>query len=221
MNKRRQRLMLWVVLLITAGFVSLSVFVHIYPDLSIDLRLSRDIQRHQNSFIDALMYAISTPGYMPESVIMVGLTALLFFLCKYKKAAGFILLTGVSGLVSTIVKVLVNRPRPSDTLVRIVKKTAQQSFPSGHVLFYVVFFGFMMLLMMQLEGVPKWIKYPIIVISAFLIFTIPVSRIYLGAHWFTDVVGGFLLGLICLYVLSWFYLRKPANAAEAPVAETK
>lgn len=221
MNKRRQRLMLWVVLLITAGFVALSVFVHIYPDLSIDLRLSRDVQRHQNAFIDGLMYAISTPGYMPESVIMVGLTAMLFFLYKYKKAAGFTLLTGVSALVSTIVKVLVNRPRPSDTLVRIVKKTAQQSFPSGHVLFYVVFFGFMMLLMLQLEGMPKWIKYPVIIISSFLIFTIPVSRIYLGAHWFTDVVGGFLLGLVCLYVLSWFYLRKPANAAEAPVAETK
>lgn len=213
--------MLWIVVLIAAGFMALSVFIHIYPDLSIDLRLSRDIQRHQDAFFDALMYAISTPGYMPESVIMVSATALLLYLYRYKKAAIFVLLTGLSALVSTIIKALVNRPRPSDTLVRIMKKTAQQSFPSGHVLFYVVFFGFIILLMLQLEGISKWVKYPVIIISAFLIFTVPVSRIYLGAHWFTDVIGGFLSGLVCLYVLSWFYLRRTANAAEAPVAETK
>ncbi|TWR28099.1 phosphatase PAP2 family protein [Mucilaginibacter achroorhodeus] len=221
MNQRRQRILLFVLLLITVGFVALSVVVHIYPDLSIDVRFSRDIQEHQNETIDGLMYAISTPGYMPESVIMVLGTALIFFLFKYKKAAGFVLLTSLSGLVSTIVKAVVNRPRPSDTLVRIVKKTAQQSFPSGHVLFYVVFFGFMILLMLQLEKVPKWIRYPVIVVSTFLIFTIPISRIYLGAHWFTDVVGGFLLGLPCLYVLAYYYLRKPADRQEAPVAETK
>jgi membrane-associated phospholipid phosphatase len=46
-----------------------------------------------------------------------------------------------------------------------------------------------------------------------LIFTIPVSRIYLGAHWFTDVLGGFMLGLICLYILSYLYLKKKQMAA--------
>ncbi|RFZ95505.1 PAP2 family protein [Mucilaginibacter conchicola] len=221
MNKRRQRILLFVLLLISVGFIALSVVVHIYPQLSIDLKFSREIQEHQNPFIDTMMYLISTPGYMPESVILVLSTALVFFLFKYKKAAGFVLLTGVSGLVSTIVKALVNRPRPSEDLVRIVLKTTQQSFPSGHMMFYVVFFGFLILLMLQLEGIAKWIKYPIIIISGFLIFTIPVSRIYLGAHWFTDVLGGFLLGVLCLYLLSWLYLRKRADKQEAPVAETK
>lgn len=221
MNKRRQRILSFVLILIIVGFVGLSVLVRIYPELSIDLRFSHEIQGHQNPFVDKLMYLISTPGYMPESVIFVLTAALIFFLFKYKKAAGFVLLTGVSGLVSTIVKALVNRPRPSEDLVRIVLKTTQQSFPSGHVLFYVVFFGFLILLMLQLEGIIKWIKYPVIIICGFLIFTIPVSRIYLGAHWFTDVLGGFLLGILCLYLLSWLYLRKRADKEEAPAAETK
>ena len=221
MTERRQRILLFVIGLITVSFIALSVLVVLYPTSSIDLKLSEDVQAHQNKFIDELMYLISTPGYMPESVIMVAVTALLFFIFKYKKAALFILLTGTAGVVSTIIKAIVNRPRPSKDLVRIVFETTQQSFPSGHVLFYVMFFGFLILLMLQLENIPKVLKYIIITLSFLLILTIPVSRIYLGAHWFTDVLGGFLSGLLCLYILSWLYLRKRADKQEAPVAETK
>jgi len=89
------------------------------------------------------------------------------------------------------------------------------------MMFYVVFFGFLILLMVQLEHLSKALKYTVIIISLFFIFTIPFSRIYLGAHWFTDVLGGFLLGLLSLYLLSWLYLRKRATKAEAPVAETE
>lgn len=213
--------MLLVLSVITLGFIVLSVIVAIYPTLAIDIKFSREIQEHQNPVIDRVMYLISTPGYMPESVILVTVTSLLFFLFKYKKAAVFVLLTGLSGLVSTIIKALVNRPRPPKDLVRIVFETTQQSFPSGHMMFYVVFFGFLILLMAQLEHISKALKYIVIVISLFFIFTIPFSRIYLGAHWFTDVLGGFLLGLLSLYLLSWLYLRKRANKEEAPVAETE
>lgn len=221
MNIHRRHVMLLVLSIISLGFIALSIIVAIYPTLPIDIKLSREVQEHQNPTVDGFMYLISTPGYMPESVIMVAVTGLLFFLFKYKKAALFILLTSVAGLISTIVKALVNRPRPSKDFVRIVFETTQQSFPSGHMLFYVVFFGFLLLLMYQLENIPKVIKYIVGVISVFFIFAIPFSRIYLGAHWFTDVLGGFLLGLLSLYLLSWLYLRKRANKEEAPVAETE
>jgi undecaprenyl-diphosphatase len=211
--------MLFVLTLITAGFIVLTILVHLFPISAIDLKFSEEIQEHQNPFIDEVMYLISTPGYMPESAIMVGVTSLVFFLFKYKKAALFVLFTAISGLISTLVKALINRPRPAKNLVRIIHETTQQSFPSGHMLFYVVFFGFLILLMFQLENVPKVVRYLVGLISAFFIFTIPFSRIYLGAHWFTDVLGGFLLGLPCLYLLSWLYLRKRANKQDAPVAE--
>jgi len=221
MNIHRRHILLLVLSVITLGFIVLSIIVAIYPTQAIDLKFSEEIQEHQNKFIDTVMYLVSTPGYMPESVILITVTSLLFFLFKYKKAAVFVLLTGLSGLVSTIVKALVNRPRPSKDLVRIVFETTQQSFPSGHVMFYVVFFGFLILLMVQLENISKAFKYIVIVISFLFIFTIPFSRIYLGAHWFTDVLGGFLLGLLSLYLLSWLYLRKRAGKEEAPVAETE
>jgi membrane-associated phospholipid phosphatase len=219
MNKRRQRILALVLLIISIGFVALTILVVLYPSSFIDVEFSKEVQEHQNKFLDSAMYLISVPGYMPESPIMIVFTSLVLFLFRYKKAAVFVLFTMAAGLVSTIVKALVNRPRPSDDVVRIVLKTTQQSFPSGHVLFYVVFFGFLVVLMYQLEDIPKFLRWFVIAGSLFMIFVIPLSRIYLGAHWFTDVTGGFLLGVLCLYLLSWLYLRKPAKRDEAPTAE--
>lgn len=221
MNQRRQRILTLVLIIISLGFVALTVLVILYPTSGLDIEFSKEIQEHQNKFLDTLMYVISLPGYMPEAPIMIICTSLLLFIFKYKKAAVYVLFTMLVALVSTVVKALVNRPRPSDDVVRIVLKTTQQSFPSGHVLFYVVYFGFLVVLMYQLEDIPKFLRGAVIVFSLFMIFIIPLSRIYLGAHWFTDVTGGFLLGLLCLYLLSWLYLRKPAAKDEAPVAETK
>jgi membrane-associated phospholipid phosphatase len=221
MNNRRQRILLLVLTLLTAGFIVLTILVHLFPVSNIDVEFSREIQEHQNPFIDQVMNLVSMPGYMPQSVILIVATSIIFLLFKYKKAALFVLLTSLSAVVSTAVKALVNRPRPSKDFVRVLHETAQQSFPSGHMVFYVVFFGFLILLMAQLENVPKVVRYLVGLMSSLLIFTIPFSRIYLGAHWLTDVAGGFLLGLLCLYLLSWLYLRKRADAREAPEPESK
>jgi undecaprenyl-diphosphatase len=133
---------------------------------------------------------------------------LLFLLFKFKKEALFICFTGVSGLVSSSLKILINRPRPTEDVVRILEETKRQSFPSGHVLFYVLFFGFLTLLMYHLKTIPKSFRICLGLFFLFMIFTVPLSRVYLGAHWFTDVLGGFLLGMLCLLILSYFYLRK-------------
>ncbi|WP_186461850.1 phosphatase PAP2 family protein [Mucilaginibacter pallidiroseus] len=219
MNKRRHNIILLVLIILGIGFIALTALVALLPTSGLDIEFSHYIQSRQNPVLDKIMYLISTPGYTPEAPIMIVATSLLFLLFKYKKAAGYTLLTALSGLLSTIVKALVNRPRPSKDIVRIVFETSQKSFPSGHMMFYVIFFGFMIVLMFQLEGVAKWVRTVVIVISLFFIFTIPVSRIYLGAHWFTDVLGGFLLGLPSLYVLAWLYLRKKADDTEAPKPE--
>ncbi|MGB4775516.1 MAG: phosphatase PAP2 family protein [Daejeonella sp.] len=209
MYKRRKRIMLYVLGLITLGFIVLTILVCLFPASFIDREFSEEVQEYQHPVLDALMKVVSSFGYMPYSLIMVILTAVIFYLFKYKKESLYVLLTLISGLVSWLTKLAVNRPRPSESVVRIIEKTKYQSFPSGHVLFYVIFFGFLVILMYQLKSIPKWLRLSVATSCLFLIFTIPISRVYMGAHWFTDVLGGFLLGIICLYINSFLYLRKP------------
>jgi len=197
----------YTLIIILTGFILLTLVVVLLPTTFVDIDFSKEVQEHQNPLLDITMEAISWFGYTKGALITVLSTALLLLLARYKRAALFVVLTLLSSLVSTAVKALVNRPRPSASLVRIVQKTTQQSFPSGHVLFYVVFFGFVTVLMYQLRRLNKTLRITVATISLFLIFSIPASRIYLGAHWFTDVTAGFLLGLLCLYVLSFYYLK--------------
>jgi membrane-associated phospholipid phosphatase len=207
-TSRREKIMLYVIGAIAAGFLLITAYVFFFPDSVIDHQFSLKVQRYQNPLLDEVMKAISCFGYMPNTPIMVAATAIVFLLFKYQKEALFIVLTGLSGVVSSVIKLLIDRPRPSEPLVKIMLKTHQQSFPSGHVLFYVVFFGFLTLLMFEIKSIPKYVKIPVVVLSLLLIFTIPYSRVYLGAHWFTDVTAGFLLGLLCLYILGKFYLKR-------------
>lgn len=194
--------------MLTVGFIGLSCLVYIFPPSFIDLKISLEIQEHHNLTIDHLMTFISWFGNMPVSVITVAVAALLFFIFNYRREAAFTLLTLLSGLISTVIKLLINRPRPTKDLVRIIEITRQQSFPSGHTLFYTVFFGFMIIIMANLKFVNYYVRISVTVLSGGMILLIPFSRIYLGAHWFTDVLGGAMLGILCLFVIGYFYLPK-------------
>jgi len=194
---------------IVLGFLLLTAFVYAFPDSILDREFSEEVQEHQNPFLDASMKVISAVGVFPYSMILVLITAGFFYLFKLKKEALYVCFTLVSGLVSSSLKILIDRPRPSESVVRIIEKAKHQSFPSGHVLFYVLFFGFLTLLMYHLKMLPKAVRLTTGVVSLVFLVLVPFSRIYLGAHWFTDVLAGFLLGLLCLLILSYLYLRKP------------
>ncbi|RZL38920.1 MAG: phosphatase PAP2 family protein [Pedobacter sp.] len=71
----------------------------------------------------------------------------------------------------------------------------------------------MIVLMKYMKHLSSTTRKLITYISVFYMITIPISRIYLGAHWFTDVMAGLLLGLICLYPLSFFYLKRNGDKA--------
>ncbi|WP_345208327.1 phosphatase PAP2 family protein [Chryseobacterium ginsengisoli] len=91
----------------------------------------------------------------------------------------------------------------------LLEDTKYQSFPSGHVLFYTVFFGSLILMAINTTKLNLKIKITLIITCLAMIFLGAVSRVYLGAHWFTDVLGGFILGCILLFATGYFYLNNP------------
>jgi len=202
------KLLTKIIFLFIAAFIGLSCLIYFFPLSFVDLKISKEIQEHQNPTLDHFMTFISWFGTMPYSVITVGVVALMFLIFRYRKEALFTLLTLSAGVVSTVTKMLINRPRPAKDLVRIIEVTKQQSFPSGHTLFYTVFFGFLIIVMGKLKSVNYYLRIIVISFSAAMVLLIPFSRIYLGAHWFTDVLGGAMLGILCLLILGYFYLPK-------------
>lgn len=207
MFQYRKRILLYVLGSLLLGFVILTILVSYTPVLLFDQKISEEVQEHQHLLLDVSMKAVSWPGYAPQSILLVLSASLIFFLFKKKKEAFFIALTLLSGVISSSLKILTNRPRPTDDLVRIIDVAKYKSFPSGHVLLYVIFFGFLIVLMSKMKNINLAVRITVIAISAFFLFIIPISRIYLGAHWFTDVFGSILLGLLLLFILSYVYLK--------------
>lgn len=88
-----------------------------------------------------------------------------------------------------LLKLLINNARPTGFLLT----RHGSSFPSGHTVLSVTFYGLIAYLIA--EQVPKGLRQIVYIPCALLILLIAFSRIYLGAHWFTDVLGGLFLGL--------------------------
>jgi undecaprenyl-diphosphatase len=108
------------------------------------------------------------------------------------------LTAGAAGLISWLLKLIVSRPRPPAELVQIMVGTQGLGFPSGHMAWSTAIGGFLFYL------APRLVKSPTIVallraLLIVLILAVGVSRIYLGAHWLSDVVGGLFLGALILY----------------------
>ncbi|MDH6253843.1 membrane-associated phospholipid phosphatase [Chryseobacterium sp. H1D6B] len=197
-----------------ASFILLSGFVLLKSPEYLDLHISKEIQEKHSENLNTLMIGISWFGRTPISIVMVILTSLFFLSFRLKKEALFIAATLLSGILGLLFKIVINRPRPSKDLVILLEETKYQSFPSGHVLFYTVFFGSLIIIILHLKNIKFSLKIFLAAVCFSMIFLGAVSRVYLGAHWFTDVLGGFILGIICLLIMGYFYLKNNREASE-------
>lgn len=98
-----------------------------------------------------------------------------------------------SGIVVFITKNLVQRPRPLEALIEI---PSSFSFPSGHTLTSLVFYMTLFYLMTEKSNTVVRLTFGLL--FCLLICIVAFSRVCLGVHFFSDVMGGFILGIPCL-----------------------
>ena len=126
-----------------------------------------------------------------------------FLLIEKKRGAAALVLAAVLGglLISTIIKNLVDRPRPPREYQAAYVFTA--SFPSGHSMLSAVTYLTLGALLAQVSA-NRWLRLYIIAVSIFVTFLVGISRVYLRVHWPTDVLAGWTGGLtwsiLCLFV---------------------
>lgn len=205
--KREIRTLAFQVALFAAlgAFAVLTVIVKSTPLLAFDLQITRAIQSIDSPLVGAAMNWISWPGFLPQSIVIPGLAAFLLYRLGLQWEAVTALVAGyLPGLVNILVKDLVRRPRPGPDLVDVFRILDSYSFPSGHVMFYTGFFGFLLFVSYTLFR-RSLLRTILLILFGALIALVGISRIYLGQHWASDILGAFLLGGLTLTFILQFY----------------
>ena len=131
------------------------------------------------------------------AIFLIVVTIVLFILIKNKKIRLSIFLNLVIiTILNQLLKRILQRPRPTE--YRIIEETGY-SFPSGHSMISMAFYGYLIYLIYKYAK-NKYIKWISIVLLSILICAIGISRIYLGVHYTSDVLGGFLISISYLVI---------------------
>ena len=103
-------------------------------------------------------------------------------------------------LVNPLLKGLVDSPRPTEDLVRVIERANGAGFPSGHATGAMLFYGAVIAVAPSLIRSPRW-TLGLRLVAALMILAVGVSRVAVGAHWPSDVLGGYLWGGVLLAIL--------------------
>lgn len=192
-----------------ALFVPLALLVRKYPILNIDIRITHALQKNRSpllrSIAKTLTYCCGSPSILRTTAVGV---ALYLWAIRFRLEAIMTLaITLSSALLKNGLQAIINRPRPSPLLVEVYEKSNGKSFPSGHVITSLTSWGWFMALYVQLfKRKSRWQKALLSIPVLFIGITGP-TRIYLGDHWASDVLGGYLFGSAWLGFFVYWYKR--------------
>ena len=206
---------LGLILLVLFGAVTAAVLF--LDPLSLDVPITREVQELQFGPADALLVAVSAPGLAPWNFVFPVVLALGIALTKRIAEAGFLLLASLATMLEEVVKFLVHRARPSADLVQVFQHLSSYSFPSGHVTQYTLVFGFCFYLAFTLMKKGPW-RTLCLVLSGAMVVLVGPSRIWMGQHWASDVLGGYTLGFGLLLIIIWLYRTWEARQVQRQAA---
>lgn len=191
-------------LLIFFAFLVFVVGTNLFVELTEEVQ-GETIEAFDNSVTD---YVISfrTPGlnsffrFVTDlgdvyAYLIATTLAAIFFLFKLRNKKFILQLLGVlilSALANIALKKAFDRARPTIEHMVVIESL---SYPSGHAMSAMAFYGFLTYLIFQIK-MNKWARALLALLFVALIFFIGLSRVYLGVHFPSDVVGGFIAGLI-------------------------
>ena len=150
-----------------------------------------------------IMKFITTLGSTLVIVTSILCIAVLVKNKKYFLIFTFANLIGV--ILNNILKIIIRRPRPTETLVLTAESS--YSFPSAHSMMSMIFYGLLIYYVTKFVK-KKWLKNALVGILSAIILFVGISRIYLGVHYATDVLAGYIVGIIYLVFFIKFLKKK-------------
>lgn len=192
--------------------VLLSLLAAFHPRFPADLTIARWIQSLATNqgdgiaWLDTFMEGVSSLADFPLAAASVGMVGTFLLLARRWRAGLIVLAVPIAQGIVLLAKVVIDRPRPSDDLVRILDPSSSGSFPSGHAFHAFLFLG-ILLALTTARVQNRWLRRALTLLLTTLLLLIGFSRVYLGAHWPSDVVGSIFFSVATLMLLLRLYQR--------------
>lgn len=188
----------WIILFICVIlFLAILEDVFEYETLALDTSVyTIVVEKMRNPILTDILKIITNLG---SAFVLITITILSLIILKNKKIGLCITLNlALSTLLNVLLKNIIQRPRPEG--YRLIEETGF-SFPSGHSMVNTAFYGLLIYLIIK-NVQNKKLKYALSILISILILAIGFSRIYLGVHYTSDVLAGFLISVAYLIVFT-------------------
>lgn len=186
----------------------LSLVVAFFPVLLWDVRIASWLQLNTGPLVAPFFRGITWLGNpVPASLTTAALLSFILF-TSMRFLFWPLLFIIPADAIAFFWKFVVDRPRPTLPYVQVEYLWPDPSFPSMHVVHSVVFFGFL-----SAVAYHRWLHtrrsawLMLAIAGAIMVLSMPFSRVFVGAHWPTDVLGGLLLGGCFLLVQLGMYAK--------------
>lgn len=188
---------------IVALGTAIALLIHLLVPLSFNVASTLAVQSISFPGLQEFMRFISGFGNAPKVVLI---TVIALMACNKRREAFFLTLSGLGGwFIAMQLKQLFASPRPTAEVVNVFYQWPTGSFPSGHLVFYVCYFGFLYFIAREKLPAKSIFRRLVSLTLVLLIALVGLSRLYLGEHWLSDLPGSYLLGAFWLYLCLKLY----------------
>lgn len=190
-------------------FIILSFLIKFHITTNFETNFYKEITEHMSNVLTIIMKIIS---YMGNTLIVILICIILLVIPKTRYKYGLITSIGVitSTMLNNLLKVIFLRERPD--VLRLINENSY-SFPSGHSMINMTMYSLLAILLYN-NIKDKKLKY-VFPLSILLIpIFMGISRVYLGVHYITDVIGGWIFGLLITVVIYQIYNVVKKNKEE-------
>lgn len=145
-------------------------------------------------------------SFLGNEIFIILVCLLVLILARKKsRGVGFVFIIGLCLLFNQSLKLIIARERPNINPLAI---ESSYSFPSGHTMIIITIVGLLMFYLWKYKKGSNGFKIILSIIMIIIAFFVMVSRIYLGVHYFSDIIGGITASLLLLAIIYYYYSFK-------------